>query len=240
VTDVLTNAAWHSLVGPQSGLAETHGLARRFHPDVSVFYAIDEPTAGAWDDLATLAHGDVVVLFREAPLPPAPEGWKQVFQGEGYQMVRAAPSVDVPVLPSSDPATGQRVSQRALTDADVDTMVDLVARTEPGPFRPRTIELGGYVGIFHDDTLVAMAGRRFHLPGYVEVSAVCTDPGARQRGYGAIVTTLVADQIAAEGNTPMLHVAETNDAARSVYEKLGFVISRTCEFAAFRAPRPPR
>jgi ribosomal protein S18 acetylase RimI-like enzyme len=240
VTEVLRNAVWHSLIGPQSDHAEEHGLARRFHPDVSVFYAIDEPTSGAWDDLAALAQGEVVVLFREAPLAPAPQGWKQVFQGEGYQMVLDAPSRITPPLPATDPKTGQRVSQRALAGGDVDVMIDLVARTEPGPFRPRTIELGGYLGIFHDDTLVAMAGRRFHLPGFVEVSAVCTDPSARRRGYGAIVTALVADQIAAEGNAPMLHVAQNNDSARSVYEQLGFTISRSCEFAAFRAPRPPR
>ena len=92
-------------------------------------------------------------------------------------------------------------------------MVDLVARTEPGPFRPRTIELGGYLGIFHDDTLVAMAGRRFHLPGYVEVSAVCTDPSARRRGYGAIVTTLVADQDRGGG--------QHADAARRPDQRLG-------------------
>ena len=113
MTDVLANAVWHSLLGPQSDHAEGHGLARRFHPDVSVFYAIDEPTADAWDDLAALAQSEVVVLFREAPLPAAPEGWKQVFQGEGHQMVREAVSRDVPALPSTDPTTGQRVSHRA-------------------------------------------------------------------------------------------------------------------------------
>lgn len=240
MTDALRNAVWHSLVGPQSDHAEGTGLARRFHPDVSVFYAIDEPTADAWHDLAALSDGRVVVLFREAPLPSPPAGWECVFQGDGYQMVRDTPSGVMPPLPATDPKTGQRVSQRALVGGDVDAMLDLVARTEPGPFRPRTVELGGYLGIFHDDTLVAMAGRRFHLPGYVEVSAVCTDPGARRRGYGAIVTALVADQIAAEGNTPMLHVAQTNDSARSVYEQLGFMISRSCEFAAFRAPRAQR
>ena len=145
-----------------------------------------------------------------------------MFQGDGYQMVRDAASVVVAPLPATDPTTGQRVSQRPLTASDVDAMVDLVARTEPGPFRPRTIELGGYEGIFHDGTLVAMAGRRFHLPGYVEVSAVCTDPSARRRGYGAIVTALVADQIAAEGNTAMLHVAQTNDSARRVVRAARF------------------
>ena len=42
----------------------------------------------------------------------------------------------------------------------VDRLVaqDLVARTEPGPFAPRTVEFGGYVGVRLDGALVAMAG----------------------------------------------------------------------------------
>ncbi|MET0324393.1 MAG: GNAT family N-acetyltransferase [Ilumatobacteraceae bacterium] len=127
------------------------------------------------------------------------------------------------------------MTTRALTDADVDDMVALVALTEPGPFRPRTIELGGYVGIFHDDRLVAMAGRRLRPPGYVEVSAVCTHPDARRRGYASIVTAEVARAIAAEGDTPILHVATTNHSARAVYEQLGFHIRRVVQFSAFRA-----
>ena len=190
MTDALRNAVWHSLVGPQSDHAEGTGLARRFHPDVSVFYAIDEPTADAWHDLAALSDGRVVVLFREAPLPSPPAGWECVFQGDGYQMVRDTPSGVMPPLPATDPKTGQRVSQRALVGGDVDAMLDLVARTEPGPFRPRTVELGGYLGIFHDDTLVAMAGRRFHLPGYVEVErglhrSRCPPPRLRSHRHRA-------------------------------------------------------
>jgi predicted GNAT family acetyltransferase len=116
-------------------------------------------------------------------------------------------------------------------------MVDLVTRTEPGPFRPRTIDLGGYVGIFHGDALVAMAGERFHPPGYVEVSAVCTDPSVRRRGYASIVTTAVADAIAANGDIPMLHVADDNVRARAVYEQLGFVTVRKSGFSALGVPR---
>ena len=145
-------------------------------------------------------------------------------------MVRKSRGADVPKLP--DIAT-----MRPLTDDDVPAMVDLVARTEPGPFRPRTIDLGGYVGIFHDDALVAMAGQRFHPPGYVEVSAVCTDPSARRRGYASIVTVAVADAIAEAGETPMLHVADDNPNARAVYEQLGFVTVRMCGFNALGVPR---
>jgi len=129
------------------------------------------------------------------------------------------------------------VEVRRATDDDVPAMVDLVTRTEPGPFRPRTIDLGGYVGIFHGDALVAMAGRRMHPPGYVEVSAVCTDPSARRRGYASIVTVAVADAIAETGETPMLHVADDNPNARAVYEQLGFVTVRMCGFSALGVPR---
>jgi ribosomal protein S18 acetylase RimI-like enzyme len=239
MTDVLTNPAWHALIGAHKSHAEAHGAARRYHPDISVFYAIGEPTTHAWDDAAHLATDGIAVLLREAPLPQPPDGWRTVFSGEGYQMVRPTPSPSMPPLPSTDPATGQRVSLRDLATADIDSMVDLVTRTEPGPFRPGTIELGGYIGIFHDDTLVAMAGRRFRPPGYCEVSAVCTDPSARRRGYASIVTAKVADAIAAEGDTPMLHVADDNHSARAAYEQLGFEVSRKCGFAAMRPPRRP-
>ena len=115
-------------------------------------------------------------------------------------------------------------------------MIALVALTEPGPFRPRTIELGGYIGIFHDDELVAMAGQRLRPPGYCEVSAVCTHPDARRRGYASIVTTRVATAIAERGETPFLHVASDNVTAKAVYEQIGFTVRRTVRFAALRAP----
>ncbi len=232
MTDVLANAVWHSLTGAHRGFADGEGLARRYDPDVSIFHAFEDPTTAAWNDLAAVATAGIVVLFRESPMPEPPTGWKVLAAGEGHQMVRKSRAVDVAKLPGD-------ATTRSLTDDDVPAMVDLVARTEPGPFRPRTNELGGYIGIFHDDALVAMAGQRFHPPGYVEVSAVCTDPSARRRGYASIVTSAVADAIEATGETPMLHVADTNNSARAVYEQIGFVTVRMCMFTAFRVPRPP-
>ena len=43
--------------------------------------------------------------------------------------------------------------------------------------------MGQYLGIFDGDRLVAMAGERMTLAGFVEVSAVCTHPDYRGRGY---------------------------------------------------------
>ena len=80
----------------------------------------------------------------------------------------------------------------ALGTADVPEMTDLVTRTEPGPWRPRTVEFGGYVGVRDRGALVAMAGERMRPPGFTEVSAVCTEPEYRGRGLAGGLTRVVA------------------------------------------------
>ncbi len=230
---VLDNAGWHALVGPHRGFAEGDGLARRYRPDVSVFHAAPDDDPAAWRDLGPLATDEHVVLFRATLIVPPPD-WEQLFALAGHQMVLATTDVTVPELPVRDPTTGAAVTMRALTGADVAAMGSLVTLTRPGPFQPRTVELGGYVGIFHDAELVAMAGRRIHAPGYCEVSAVCTHPDARRRGYASVVTLAVAAGIRAGGDTPFLHVAETNESARVVYEQLGFETRRMVMFGAYR------
>jgi predicted GNAT family acetyltransferase len=84
------------------------------------------------------------------------------------------------------------------------------------------VELGGYVGCFDGEELVAMAGQRLAPPGFREISAVCTHPDVRGRGYAAGLTTLVAQRILAHGETPFLHHSAENHPARRVYEALGF------------------
>jgi ribosomal protein S18 acetylase RimI-like enzyme len=231
---VLDNAGWHALNGPHAPFAQGGGRARRYDPDVSVFHAAVDDSEDAWRDLAALASPEgIVVVFRAPPVTP-PAGWVQVFGGVGHQMVPAGTFASLPELPGVDPGTGRRVTLRSLDRDDRDAMIALVALTEPGPFRPRTIELGGYIGIFHDDELVAMAGQRLRPPGYCEVSAVCTHPDARRRGYASIVTAHVANAIAARGEAPFLHVASTNTSGRALYEHLGFTVRRVVSFGAYR------
>src|SRR4029077_5363570 len=109
-----------------------------------------------------------------------------------------------------------------LTPADVPAMLDLVARTQPGPFARRTIELGTYLGVREGGALVAMAGERMHLDGHSEISAVCTDPSQRRRGLARDLVLTLARRIRARGERPFLHVAADNVNAIRLYEALGF------------------
>lgn len=109
-----------------------------------------------------------------------------------------------------------------LTNADAPEMQALAALTKPGPFLPRTHELGQFIGIRENGALVAMAGERMKLPGFTEVSAVCTHPDFRGRGMAGRLTRIVAARICARGETPFLHAFGGNANAIRLYESLGF------------------
>ncbi len=210
----LDNAVWYSLRGAHRDLARDAGDAVRYGSAWSPFAAVpDAPGPAAWSALASLTDGRApVVLFRDRVA--LPDGWTVAATIPGIQL-------------TGDGLAG-RTSDEAvpLADADADEVLDLVERTKPGPFRPRTMELGTYVGIRSGGRLVAMAGERLRLDGRREISAVCTDPEHRGRGLaGSLVEHLVANA-RAHGDETFLHVASDNLSAKSLYETLGFVVRR--------------
>ena len=123
---------------------------------------------------------------------------------------------------------------RVLTAADTPAMVNLARLTEPGPFELRTPELGIFFGIFHQCCLVAMAGERLSLPGYVEVSAVCTHPEVRGRGYAPALMSTVIAHIREQRKVPFLHSFSDNAAAIAVYRRLGFKFRRNFHLAVLQ------
>lgn len=99
--------------------------------------------------------------------------------------------------------------------------LELAMLTHPGPFGPRTIELGEYFGFFDGGRLIAMAGERMHAGTLREISGVCTDPDFQGRGFARrLMLKLIRRQLA-RGETPFLHVMRDNVAAQ-FYERLGF------------------
>ena len=201
------------------------GRARRYRADVSPFFAVEALDDGAWEDLAALAGPGGAALLVGPGRYDIPTGWRDVLTLEGAQMV-----AERLVAPPGD------ATIRPLTTGDVPAMLGLIELAQPGPFSAGTVELGGYVGVFDGDDLVAMAGERMRFTGWTEVSAVATHPDARRRGLGAFLTHHVARRIAADDRTPFLHVAAGNDAAQRVYERLGFVTRRMMTFRLLRPP----
>jgi predicted GNAT family acetyltransferase len=157
-----------------------------------------------------------------------PEGWTEGRTILGHQLVFGGQ----PRRVRDGPAF------RVLTADDVPAMLDLVAVAKPGPFFPRTIELGRYIGVEEDGRLLAMAGERLRLTGFTEISAVCTHPDGRGRGIAAALTDEVAADVIRRGETPFLHVAEGNGNALRLYHRLGYERRTDIRFTRFTAPVP--
>jgi ribosomal protein S18 acetylase RimI-like enzyme len=221
-TFLLNNPIWYALSTAQHALAEGNALARRFPTDVAPFGGLIDQSAAAYEALEKILPGAVTALFLDAE-PVLPIDWEMIHSGGMYQMI-----CETPAEGDENPAF------RELTGADVPQMLALTKLTEPGPFLPRTIELGAYLGIHDAGSLVAMAGERLHLTGFTEISAVCTHPQHRGRGYGnALLSALIA-RITRGGETPFLHVRTGNVTAVGLYEKLGFKVRAQLHLAVIK------
>ncbi|KAA6464551.1 GNAT family N-acetyltransferase [Acidobacteria bacterium AB60] len=223
--ELLDNPIWNSLRTEHAGLALGDERARRYPQEIGPLSGIPDQSAESYARLRELAGEYPVVLFSREPFL-IPSGWQRLRDGQLVQMVRSSAPADLDGLK-------ERPTFRQLTPADAPAMVALAELTEPGPFRLRTLELGNFYGIFHGDVLVAMSGKRMHLPGMVEVSGVCTHPDARGRGYAAHLMSIVIGEIEREGKTPFLHAFAENPAVR-LYERLGFRLRQRFELAVIQ------
>jgi ribosomal protein S18 acetylase RimI-like enzyme len=211
---VLDNPVWHALIGPHRVHAVGRGLARHYPRDVAPFSAVAEASDAAYADLAIeLAPGAEARLFRPSE-EPLPRGWQQLDCFAMLQMIAHEAPKHV-----SEVGT-------VLAGADSRAMADLVAIAKPGPFGPRTPLLGRYFGVKDGDRLLAMAGERMRLPGYVELSAICAHPEVRGRGYAAGLTLQLMRLAFDRGEAPFLHVRPDNTAAVALYRRLGFETRR--------------
>ncbi len=212
----LDNPAWHSLIGAHAGLGRASGAVRAYRPEVAIFAAIDESAPADLSGLVDLvAPGSRCALAGSKPVR-LPDGFESEHVFDVLQMVAQSPvAVDV-------------TAQIALLgQSHVAAMVELVELTQPGPFASETWRMGDYRGIFHDGRLVAMAGERMRPAGFTEISAVCTHPDFRGKGYAKQLVSVGALAIVARGETPFLHAVPDNFVAVETYRKLGFEVRRT-------------
>jgi ribosomal protein S18 acetylase RimI-like enzyme len=212
MTHPLDNIFWNCLDGPHRHFSTGTDRARRYAPGFSPIVGFPDPHA---PDFAALrpfcSPGEQ--FYCDAWSGPAPQGWRIDVEATMFRLVW-----DGRPGPADDPAP----DGVALGAEHVDQAVALAMLTRPGPFGPRTIELGDYFGIFDDGRLVAMAGERMAAAGHREISGVCTHPDFQGRGLARrLMLKLVRHQLA-RGETPFLHAMSANRRAHDLYLGMGF------------------
>jgi predicted GNAT family acetyltransferase len=209
---ILDTPIWSALATRHAHLRQGGSLARRYHPEIAPFAAVVSDTATAWQELhALLQPGEQAALATLDPIEPS-QGLQAEQIGVLHQMVATSHAPD-----STEDAAVLRLSR-----LDAQDMLDLATRTKPGPFAKRTHETGNYIGIRDQGRLIAMAGERMLIDGYVEISAVCVDNAYRGKGLAGRLMNALRRDIEARGDTPFLHVLSANQAAIGLYERLGF------------------
>lgn len=212
----LDRPVWSALTGGWAGFAEGDGQALRLAPQYGPFAAAADATPASLAALAAFEPGEDGLWVVELEAAPAASGMAVAVQAACVQM--SAHQI-TPGEARFDPAT--------LGEEDAPQMLALARLTRPGPFSTLTHRLGEFVGVKLDGRLVAMAGERMRCGGFTEVSGVCTHPDHRGRGYAGGLMRLVARRILERGETPFLHVYESNAPAIALYRTLGFALRRT-------------
>jgi ribosomal protein S18 acetylase RimI-like enzyme len=192
----LDNPIWYAATTIQERFAEVEGDAARFLPAVTGLAGLRTPSDEAMEALGILMQpGEVAGLLFGAPVELR-RPLERVSESDLVQMVHQGPA------PAEPPG--------------------LAEVTRPGPFGPRTHELGLFLGLREGDELVAMAGQRMRLAGIIEVSAVCTHPSQAGKGLGARLLAGQLARIGAAGAGAMLHVLAENQRAIDLYARAGF------------------
>jgi predicted GNAT family acetyltransferase len=218
--NALDRPVWASLThAPQ--FADGGPLAKRFRRDVNLFASACDDSPDSQAALHDLVRAGDAVYVLQVPDICIPDGLVATRTAQGVQMIATRP---IPPI-----AHDSQVVE--LGDADALEMLALARLTEPGPFLDRTHTLGRFIGIRIDGQLAAMAGERMRLPGFTEVSGVCTHPDFRGRGLARDLSAMVAHAIQQRGEQPFLHAWTSNHTAITLYQRLGFERRATVQVA---------
>jgi ribosomal protein S18 acetylase RimI-like enzyme len=208
---LLANIMWHTLTGPHSRYASGAGGARRYSVGFSPllgFENLANPDFGALAGYCNPGEHFYCAGWSGS----APADWQVDAETTMFKMVWEAGAPTAEEAPDAILLGPEHVQQA----------MDLAHLTRPGPFGPRTIELGEYFGYFDGPHLVAMAGERMFAGSLREVSGVCTHPKFQGRGLASRLMLKLVYRQMLRGETPFLHVMRDNGAARQLYERMGF------------------
>jgi ribosomal protein S18 acetylase RimI-like enzyme len=210
-TRLLDHIFWHALSGPHAQYASGAGGARRYARGFSPIIAFADPVQPDFAALAPYCEAGEH-FYCDSWIGAAPAGWQIEAESTMFRMVWQAPPPDADAAPDA----------MALRPEHAGQALALATLCRPGPFGPRTIELGEYFGYFEGERLVAMAGERMQAAGLREISGVCTHPDYQGRGLARKLMAKLVRRQMARAETPFLHVMRANDATHQLYLRMGF------------------
>jgi predicted GNAT family acetyltransferase len=220
--DQLDNPIWTALTTRHTELAEGDDIAKRYLPAFTTLAGLKEETEAAFASLARITNKTQRIGLCSLNDFSVPSMWICSAKFLVAQMI------------CRELKECKSYPMETLTHADVPEMKELVMQTQPGPFSDRTIDFGTFLAIKENGKIVAMAGQRMKLPGYDEVSAVCTHPDHQGKGYARALVHEISKRIVAAGNTPILHVRSENPAGIKSYEAVGFKTRREFYFGVLK------
>lgn len=215
----LDNPFFAAMDGIHRDVAMRRGEVARYPADVAPFLGVahaDVDIDDAFD--ALVPTGDEVLLLGLAPAR-MPAGWILEPFADLAQMVRDEPLAEV---------DGPDIVE--LGERHRDDVLALTALVYPHYFRPRTMALGRYFGIYEQGRLAAMIGERLGTRGTREMSAICTHPDFLGRGYARRLTAFLVNDTLRAGRLPFLHVSHANTRAKQLYEGTGWRLRRDIPF----------
>jgi ribosomal protein S18 acetylase RimI-like enzyme len=208
---LLENIVWHALSGPQQRFSVGTDTARRYAVGFSPIVGFAEQQRPDFEALRPFCEAGEH-FYCDGWSGRAPPGWRIEEESTMFKMVWEDE------LPPADEAP----EAVALSAAHAAQALALATLTRPGPFGPRTIELGEYFGIFEGERLVAMAGERMAAGPLREISGVCTHPEHQGRGCARRLVLKLLRRQMRRGETPFLHVMRDNPGAHRLYLRMGF------------------
>jgi len=217
--NVLDNPVWHALSSVQQKFSILyHGLAF-YHPNYLIFGAfLDENQHTNGIELYGRLQTPFYIVGQKPKLPDT------IAIHKNYSCDQMILPNQVSLITTSHPIIKLHTAQHKKD------LIALNHKVQPGFFRPKTSTLGTYFGIYKNDVLIAAAGERMAIPGYIEISGVVTDPEHRNKGYAKELVTHVSQHIRYQNNIPFLHVIASNQNAINLYTKLGFTYRRKIDF----------
>jgi ribosomal protein S18 acetylase RimI-like enzyme len=220
VKHLLHNPVYHALLSGDRHLSFGDEQVKFFNEQVSPFAGFEHDYEQGFSNLYELLPSGRKILYAIPSLITQPAGWQLQHEIKGLQFIYEAGRPITTGFPNVIP----------LTEIHTEEMVQLAKLTKPGPFGIRTIDFGSYFGIFENEKLVAMTGQRLHVHNCTEISAVCTHPDHTGKGYAYTLLQHQLQLILQQDQQPFLHVREDNQRAITLYQRLGFNVSRLMNF----------